>query len=56
MLLWIAISTVAALGLSALLSLALGAILGLISRDLGEFMEADLWSVAPPAQARARRA
>ena len=56
MLLWIAIGTVAALGLSALLSLALGAILGMIGRDLGELVEADLWSVAPPARAPARRA
>jgi len=55
-LLWIAIGTVAALGLSALLSLALGAILGMIGRDLGELVEADLWSVAPPARAPARRA
>lgn len=55
-LLWIAIGTLAALGLSALLSLALGATLGIIGRDLGELMEADLWSVAPPARARARRA
>ena len=53
---WIAIAAAAALGLSALLSLALGATLGMIGRDLGELVEADLWSVAPPARARTRQA
>jgi hypothetical protein len=52
---WIAVAAVAALGLSAFVSLALGATLGMIGRDLGELIEADLWSVAPPARARTRR-
>ena len=55
LLMWIAMAAVTVLGLSAFLSLALGATLRLISRDLGELVEADLWSVAPPARARARR-
>jgi hypothetical protein len=55
-LVWIAIGTVTALGLSALASVALGATLGLIGRDLSELFEADLWSVAPPARANGPRA
>ena len=56
MLMWIAIGTVAAFGLSALVSLAVGATLEMIGRDLGELLEADLWSVAPPARANTPRA
>jgi hypothetical protein len=56
MLVWIAIGTVTAFGLSALVSVALGATLGMIGRDLGELFEADLWSVVPPARANGPRA
>jgi hypothetical protein len=56
MLMWITFGTVAGLGMSALVSLALGATLGMIGRDLGELFEADLWSVAPPARANTSRA
>jgi hypothetical protein len=56
MFIWIAIGSVTALGLSTLVSVALGATLGMIGRDLGELFEADLWSVAPPARANGPRA
>ena len=49
---WIALAALAALGLSALVSLALGAILGVIGRELGEAFEAELWTYAPPARAK----
>jgi hypothetical protein len=56
MLTWIAIVVVVTLGLSALASLALGATLGMMGRDVGELFEHELWTVAPPARAKARRA
>jgi hypothetical protein len=56
MLVWIGIGTVTGLGLSALVSVALGATLRMIGRDVGELFEADLWSVAPPARANGPRA
>jgi hypothetical protein len=51
MLTWIAIAVVVTLGLSALASLALGATLGMIGRDVGELFERELWTVAPPTRA-----
>jgi hypothetical protein len=56
MLTWMAIGLIVTLGLSALASLALGATLGMIGRDVGELFERELWTVAPPARAKARRA
>jgi hypothetical protein len=53
---WIAVGTLTVLGMSAFVSVALGATLGMIGRDLGELFEADLWSVAPPARATGPRA
>jgi hypothetical protein len=56
MLTWIAIAVVVTVGLSALASLALGAALGMIGRDVGDLFEHELWTVAPPARAKTRRA
>jgi hypothetical protein len=55
MLTWIAIVAAAALCLSALVSLGLGAVLGMIGRDVGELFESELWTVAPTARAKAQR-
>jgi hypothetical protein len=55
MLMWIAIAAAAALCLSAIVSLGLGAVLGMIGRDVGELFESELWTVAPTARAKAQR-
>jgi hypothetical protein len=50
---WITLGVVVTLGLSGLVSLALGTVLGSIGRDISELLEAESWTTAPPARARA---
>lgn len=47
---WIVIGASAVLGLSVLVGLAIGAILGSISREVSELLEIEPWSSAPLTQ------
>lgn len=49
---WIAVGAGAALGLSGLAGLALGAILGRIGQDIGELLESEPWTLAPPLRSK----
>jgi hypothetical protein len=49
---WIAIGAAMMLALSILVGLALAAILGRISGEVSELLEAEPWAVAPPARAK----
>jgi hypothetical protein len=44
---WIAVGVSAALGLSAVVGLALGAILGQIAREVSSLLENGPWAAAP---------
>jgi hypothetical protein len=44
---WIAIGGGLTFGLSALISLALGALLATIGRETGELFETEMWTTAP---------
>jgi hypothetical protein len=50
---WIALGVVGTFGLSALISLALGTVLGSIGREVSELLEAESWTTLPPTRARA---
>jgi hypothetical protein len=50
---WIAVGAAAALGVSLLVGLAIAAVLGTIGREVGELVETESWSSAPPARAGA---
>jgi len=50
----ILIGATAVLGLSVLVSLAVAAILGGISRDVSQLLEPEAWAWAPRKQAKAR--
>jgi hypothetical protein len=51
---WVTIGAAGAFGLSALVALTVAAILGSISRDVSQLLNAELWSVAPLKRAKAR--
>lgn len=51
--LWMwAVAVVAALGFSALVGLALGAILGGIGQEVGQMLETEPWTLAPSLRAK----
>jgi hypothetical protein len=50
---WITIGAGLTLGLSALIGLALGALLATIGRQIGELFESELWATAPVSRAKA---
>jgi hypothetical protein len=52
---WIAIAPLAALVVSALVSLGLGAVLGMIGRDVGELFETEVWAMAPTVRTKTQR-
>jgi hypothetical protein len=53
---WILIGATTVLALSVLVSLAVGAILGGISREVSQLLEPGAWGLAPPMQAKAAAA
>lgn len=52
---WMAGGAAAALGVSLLAGLAVGAVLGTIGREIGELVETESWASAPPARVSAAR-
>ncbi len=50
---WLAVGAAGALGVSLLVGLAVGAVLGTIGREIDELVEAESWASAPPARASA---
>jgi hypothetical protein len=52
---WITIGAGVTLGLSALISLALGALLATIGHELGELFETEIWRAASAPRASGRR-
>jgi hypothetical protein len=52
---WITIGAGLTLGLSAVISLALGALLATIGREIGGLFEKEMWRTAPAPHARGRR-
>jgi hypothetical protein len=55
MLTWIGVGTFLTVVLSGLVSLGVGAILGMIGREVGELFESELWAVAPSNGTRTER-
>ena len=53
---WILIGATTALALSLLVSLAVAAILGGISREVSQLLEPEAWGLAPRKQAKATAA
>jgi hypothetical protein len=50
---WIVLGVVVTFGVSVSIGLALGRVLGSISRELTDLLEAESWRSLPPARAKA---
>lgn len=49
---WILIGATVALAVSVLASLAVAAVLGVISREVSQLLEPEAWGLVPPMQAK----